>query len=84
MKAGKNIKEMTCAEAAKWFNDYVDGYLNELPAEEFNQHIETCRHCRDRLEFEQMLKAKVASLITDKKDTNISEAKQLLDKIFMS
>lgn len=83
MQTEGNIQEMTCAEAAKWFNDYVDGYLDELPAKQFDRHIQTCRHCLEKLEFEQMLKAKVASLMTPShNDKSGAEAQQLLDKIF--
>jgi anti-sigma factor (TIGR02949 family) len=59
MNTSKNIN---CNEALERIFDYVDNYLKEKPRIEFERHLETCRHCFDRIEFEKLLKSKIRSL----------------------
>jgi len=58
----KKINEINCEEAARRFNDFIDNYLKGTAKEELAHHIENCRHCFDRLEFEMLLKTKIASM----------------------
>jgi hypothetical protein len=58
----KNSGSLTCLEAKKLFNDYLDNFLERTSKEELLQHLEECRHCFDRMEFEQLLKSKVAAI----------------------
>ena len=63
MKTNKNkIAAIDCEEAAKRFSDFIDNYLKGTAKDELVEHIAGCRHCFDRVEFEQLLKSKVASL----------------------
>jgi hypothetical protein len=58
----KKIAEINCEEAARRFNDFIDNYLKGIAREELTHHIENCKHCFDRMEFELLLKNKIASL----------------------
>lgn len=68
-------KAINCAEAVKRFNDFIDHYIEGKYREELINHISECKHCFDRLEFEQKLKTKVRQL------TNSQESKKLARRI---
>jgi hypothetical protein len=79
--AKKNeIFPIDCNEAVKRFNDFLDNYSKGKKKKELMHHISTCRTCFDKLEFEQMLKAKIGSLgNTTLKDKG--QAKKKIEKI---
>ena len=54
--------QIDCAEATKRFNDYLDNYIKGKAREELLHHLSSCRHCFERIEFEQMLKTKIRDL----------------------
>ena len=64
----KKIAEINCEEAASRFNDFIDNYLKGKSKDELAHHIENCRHCFDRLEFELLLKTKVAAIAKESSD----------------
>lgn len=61
-----------CVEAVKRFNDFIDNYIEGKFREELVHHISACKHCFDRLEFEQKLKTKVRQLTGNKQDKKLS------------
>lgn len=73
---------INCEEAAKRFSDFIDNFLKGTAKDELVEHIAGCRHCFDRVEFEQILKSKVASLgkTTEKKDAK-KQLELILSKI---
>lgn len=54
-----------CEEAVRRLAGYLDGELEEGDAAEVERHLETCRSCWSRAEFERRLKAQVAALGRD-------------------
>ncbi len=58
----RKINGVNCEEAVSRFNDFIDKYLKGIAREELQHHIDNCRHCFERVEFEKLLKAKIASL----------------------
>lgn len=56
------INNINCEEALKQVFDYIDHHLDEVSKEEFEYHIEKCRHCYDRVEFEKLLKSRIGQL----------------------
>jgi len=54
---------MTCEEAAKLLNEYLDKELTEQDVREFEAHLKECKHCFGCLDFNkavrQILKKKV-------------------------
>jgi len=47
---------MTCDDAARVLDPYVDGELGPAEADAFRQHVETCPTCRGQLERRQALR----------------------------
>ena len=83
--AKKAIVEIDCDEAASRFSDFIDHYLKGKSKEELMHHIAGCRHCFERIEFEQMLKSKVSSLVketTENKKADIKQLEKILSKIY--
>jgi hypothetical protein len=73
----KEIAVIECNEATKRFNDFLDNYLKGQAREELIQHIAECRHCYERLEFEQLLKSRVAALKRDSVSLNPHAEKRI-------
>lgn len=55
-------KAISCEEALKRVFDYIDDHLRGKPRAELEHHLETCRHCFSRVEFEQLLKSRLRKL----------------------
>lgn len=51
-----------CDEALKRIFDYIDNHLQGESRAELEQHLEMCRHCFDRVEFEKRLKSRLRNL----------------------
>lgn len=72
MKTKKEkVKAINCAEAVTRFNDFMDNYLKGKSRKELVNHISECRHCFERLEFEQLLKSKVHQIPKSKKNRSL-------------
>lgn len=56
--------EISCRQALALVADYLDRELAPFERKLLELHLETCRHCFDRVEFERLLKARLARLQT--------------------
>ncbi len=56
------VNELNCQEALALVAEYLDKELGPAERKQLEHHMETCRHCFDRLEFERLLKARLAEL----------------------
>lgn len=54
-----------CEEAIRRLAEYLDGELQEGEADELERHLETCRSCWSRAEFERQLRERMAALGED-------------------
>ena len=52
----KPVKTIGCNEALKHLLEYLDQELEGTKSREVKQHIDLCRSCFSRAEFEQQLK----------------------------
>ena len=52
--------QMECEEAVARLLEYLDGELEEADRSRVERHLETCRGCFDRSEFERRLRELVA------------------------
>lgn len=59
-------EKLECEQAIKMILEYLDKELPEHDLTAMDSHMETCRSCFSRMEFERMLKGKVGSLPTQK------------------
>lgn len=68
VRARKQLRPMSddrtidCEEALRRLFDYIDAELAGEPQREMEHHLERCRSCFSRLEFEKRLKAHTADL----------------------
>lgn len=74
------VKNINCEEATKRFNTFLDNYLKGNAREELLHHIESCSHCFDRLEFEQLLKRKINE-ISKTASAEEMKAKKNMEKV---
>jgi anti-sigma factor (TIGR02949 family) len=58
-KKSKNIREIDCDEVMRQLFDYLDGEVEETAEHEIHHHIDECRSCFSRVEFEKVLKERV-------------------------
>jgi mycothiol system anti-sigma-R factor len=57
-----DIRTIDCEEALRRLFDYLDAELHGEPQREIAAHLERCRTCFSRLEFERRLKTHIAEL----------------------
>ncbi|MBI3004351.1 MAG: zf-HC2 domain-containing protein [Ignavibacteriales bacterium] len=63
MKQSKrSIQPISCEEALSRVFDFIDDHLRGKARIELEHHLETCRHCFDRVEFERLLKSRLRKL----------------------
>ena len=78
----KEIKAINCEEAVIRFNEFMDNYLKGKTRKELVHHINECKHCFQRFEFEQMLKSKVQKLAKKEKNNSlISKIEKMIASI---
>jgi anti-sigma factor (TIGR02949 family) len=56
------VRVIDCEEALRRLFEYLDAELHGGPQREMEQHLERCRSCFSRVEFEKRLKAHTAEL----------------------
>jgi anti-sigma factor (TIGR02949 family) len=56
------VRPIDCEEALRRLFEYLDAELNGEPQREIEQHLERCRSCFSRAEFEKRLKTHTAEL----------------------
>lgn len=58
----KNVRPIDCEQALLRIFELVDHELHGEERKAMEEHLETCRSCFSRAEFERRLKAKLAGL----------------------
>jgi anti-sigma factor RsiW len=53
---------ITCEEALRLLAEYLDGELLGADHANVEQHLQRCRSCFSRVEFEEQLRTKLAAL----------------------
>lgn len=73
-------KPITCDEAVRLLAAFLDGELHAGDSAGVERHLETCRSCFSRAEFERRLKREVARLGREEVPTGFEErVRRLLD-----
>lgn len=57
-----DVRMIECEEALRQLADYLDAELHNESQREIEHHLERCRSCFSRVEFEKRLKAYTADL----------------------
>lgn len=56
------VKRINCRQALALVADFLDKELGQPERTQLEQHIQTCRQCFNRFEFERLLKARLTHL----------------------
>jgi mycothiol system anti-sigma-R factor len=59
------VRVIDCEEALRRLFEYLDAELLGEPRQEMEQHLERCRSCFSRVEFEKRLKGLTTELRTE-------------------
>ncbi len=62
MDKRKKTKTISCEEALEIMFEYIDGVLAGKHQSELEQHIETCRGCLKKVEFQLKLKKRLTKV----------------------
>jgi anti-sigma factor (TIGR02949 family) len=57
-----STNEINCEQALKQIFEFIDHELLEDERERLERHLQSCRTCFSRVEFERRLKAKLSGL----------------------
>ncbi|HER34860.1 MAG TPA: mycothiol system anti-sigma-R factor [Halothiobacillaceae bacterium] len=58
-KEGTGTRAIDCAEVMRQLFEYLDGEVDAVSRSEIMHHLDDCRSCFSRVEFEKALKEKV-------------------------
>ncbi len=73
-------QEISCEEVIERLFAYLDGELVDVPRETIDRHLQHCRDCFTRAEFEKRLRARVADSVSTKAPERLrSRVRALLD-----
>lgn len=72
----------SCEDALRLLAAHLDRELDRPTADQVERHLETCRSCFSRAEFEKRLKASVADLGREPVRPELSERVQTLIREF--
>lgn len=62
MKNKEETSLISCEEAMERMFEYIDGVLAGIPHSELEHHIETCRGCLKKLDFQLKLKKRLSAV----------------------
>ena len=72
-------QDIGCLKAIEMFYDYVDGELDESePLAEFEHHLEHCRSCFSRAEFEGLLTERLKALAAERASDGLRRRMRIL------
>ncbi|KKQ07359.1 MAG: hypothetical protein US19_C0048G0006 [Candidatus Daviesbacteria bacterium GW2011_GWB1_36_5] len=63
----QTLKVISCIEAVTRMFEVLQGQLNIKQKAELDTHIEECKHCCDRFEFEKLFKEKLSEINKEQK-----------------
>jgi mycothiol system anti-sigma-R factor len=74
-------QSLTCEEVVERLFPYLDKELDDETSAEVDRHLEACRGCYTRAEFEKRLKAKIAETgQTEAPESLRRRVKDLIDR----
>ena len=56
------MKIISCREAVSRMFEFLGGVITSQQKKELDVHLEKCRHCCDRFEFERLFKEELANV----------------------
>lgn len=58
-KEGHGTRDIDCADVMRQLFEYLDGEVDAVSHDEIDRHLDGCRSCFSRIEFEKALKERV-------------------------
>lgn len=77
-----NKNQIDCDQALRQVFAYLDRELGEREHAAMHEHLQTCKACFSRMEFERLLKGKVRGLRAEKPTPEVEERIKALLKDF--
>ncbi|MDO4614909.1 MAG: zf-HC2 domain-containing protein [Lachnospiraceae bacterium] len=77
----KKVRELSCAEAQKLIQPYINAKLSDSECEAFLAHVHSCPDCYDELETYFIIYFSLKYLDDDSKNTSYDLRKILKDQI---
>ena len=62
MTNSANVSDISCREAVELIAMLLDRSAGDIERAVLETHLKKCRHCFDRLEFEKLLKGRLAAV----------------------
>lgn len=75
-------REIDCEQALKQIFEFIDHELHDADHQVMHRHLEKCKSCFSRVEFERRLKEKLRALRDEKATEKVSERVKGLLKSF--
>ncbi|GMR05595.1 MAG: hypothetical protein BMS9Abin25_0170 [Gammaproteobacteria bacterium] len=66
-------KIIKCEEAIRMMLEFLDNELHQHDHDSMEDHLESCRSCYSRMEFEQRLKGMVQKVNTDEASVALNQ-----------
>ena len=76
------MKIISCREAVTRIFELLDGMIKRLQRQKLDKHLDTCRECCNRLEFEKLFKERLMQLSITKTPKRLSRRIEKLIKNF--
>lgn len=67
------VRTIDCAQALRLLAMYLDGELDEMSHSDVERHLEACRSCYSRMDFEKQLKSRLAEIGHRHPDERLAE-----------
>ncbi len=76
------VQKLSCEEVLSKLYTYLDSEIDAPGESDIDEHLHSCRECFSRVEFEKMLRKKVASAATAEIPVETRERLESLIKRF--
>lgn len=73
MTLDHNIPTISCQEALDLIVAYLDRYASGAERTALEKHLEICRHCFDRVEFEKLMRERLRKLKVDPSSEDLTK-----------
>ena len=75
-------REISCEEVISVMSDYIDQELEQALISGIDHHLEHCRECFSRAEFEKLLRKRVSDSVEESVPKEVEERIKTLMKQF--
>lgn len=77
-KEGHDRRDIDCTDVMRQLFEYLDGEVDTVSHDEIDRHLDGCRSCFSRIEFEKALKERVRRSTRDKAPDSLRQKLDIL------